>query len=103
MFIFSREQLQSILPPCLSSAPSPLLIDIGAGDGNVTDVIKSVLSPSVVCVTETSGVMKKVLARKGYRCVTLPQPHCIQMLEEISFCFVATEIIAIKLGGQKRR
>ena len=73
MFIFSPEQLKSILPPRLTSAPSPLLIDIGAGDGNVTDVIKSVLSPSVVCVTETSGVMKKVLARKGYRYVT-PAP-----------------------------
>lgn len=80
MFIFSREQLQRIVPP-LSSAPSPLLIDIGAGDGNVTDVLKSVFSPSVVCVTETSGVMKRVLARKGYRCVITPftlQDSCVE-------------------------
>lgn len=68
MFIFSREQLGTILPPSPSPSP-PLLMDIGAGDGHVTDVIKSVLSPSVVCVTETSRVMKRVLTRRGFRWV----------------------------------
>ena len=69
MFVFSRDHLTKLL---LSSATSQTLshsvvLDIGSGDGHVTDKIKDVLRVPTVHVTETCRTMAKVLRKKGYR------------------------------------
>lgn len=66
MFVFSRQHLHRLLP---FSPPSPhvtVVLDIGSGDGHVTDKLRGVLG-STINVTETSGVMRRVLKRRGYQ------------------------------------
>ncbi|CAN8024479.1 unnamed protein product [Ixodes persulcatus] len=67
MFVFSRAQFLSLLG-LSEDASGPIfssLLDIGAGDGNVT----AVLAPYFhrVDVTEVSPPMRRILQRRGYR------------------------------------
>lgn len=64
MFVFSTEQLRSLFPP---SFPPPLhVLDVGSGDGHVTDNLRRYLGANSIHVTETSSVMRRVLRKKGY-------------------------------------
>lgn len=65
MFVFSREHLSKLLPP--SASTCNLVLDIGSGDGRVTDKLRGALQTRSVCVTETSKVMQRILRRKGYQ------------------------------------
>ena len=66
MFVFSTEHLRSLLPPL--TPPTSLMLDVGSGDGHVTDKLKEYLGAQVtIHVTETSSVMRRVLKKKGYK------------------------------------
>ena len=66
MFVFSRQHLHRLLPFSLPSPHITVVLDIGSGDGHVTDKLRGVLG-STINVTETSGVMRRVLKRRGYQ------------------------------------
>ena len=66
MFVFSQEQLSRLLSSVSTNSP-PLILDIGSGDGYVTDKLKHVLKVPTVHVTEMSSVMRRVLRRRGYK------------------------------------
>ena len=66
MFVFSQDQLNRLL----SSGPTltqPLILDIGSGDGHVTDKIKELFGVPTIHVTETCRVMQRVLRRRKYK------------------------------------
>ena len=66
MFVFSTEHIRFLLPP--SFPPPSVVLDVGSGDGHVTDKLWTQLGSEVsVHVTETSSVMRKVLRKKGYK------------------------------------
>lgn len=67
MFVLSRCQLSRLIPLSILPQTPPLLLDIGAGDGHVTDNFRQALGSTSVHVTETSKVMQRVLRRKGFR------------------------------------
>ena len=69
MFVFSRDQLKSLLSSAdvVVGADPISVLDIGSGDGHVTDKIKEVLKTPTVHVTETSRVMQRVLKRRNYK------------------------------------
>ena len=69
MFLFSRQQLCKLLPV---HQPWPLnsVMEIGAGDGNISEKYRS-LGAASVCATEASGVMRRVLRKKGFKCVSV--------------------------------
>ena len=73
MFVFSRDQLKKLLSSSSSSLATPtpettpLILDIGSGDGHVTDKMREVFQVSTVYVTETSYVMQRVLKRRQYK------------------------------------
>ena len=74
MFVFSQEQLRRLLSSSshLTAATHPLgILDIGSGDGHVTDRIKEVFQAQTVHVTETSQVMQRLLKRRNYKYVYL--------------------------------
>ncbi len=64
MFVFSRQHLTRLLPS--HSPPPSLLLDIGSGDGHVTEKMSSLFGCRVY-VTETSKVMQRILKKKGYK------------------------------------
>lgn len=69
MFIFSQDQLKKLLssvPPSMSTHSLVDVLDIGSGDGHVTEKLKIYLDVPVVHVTETSTVMQRVLRQKGF-------------------------------------
>eukprot|EP00746_Dinoflagellata_sp_MGD_P136038 gnl/MRDRNA2_/MRDRNA2_70028_c0_seq1.p1 gnl/MRDRNA2_/MRDRNA2_70028_c0~~gnl/MRDRNA2_/MRDRNA2_70028_c0_seq1.p1 ORF type:complete len:293 (+),score=47.76 gnl/MRDRNA2_/MRDRNA2_70028_c0_seq1:109-987(+) len=68
MFVFSTEQLSSLLPPGFVATKECTILDIGAGDGGVSSVAAEVFQvpPKQVYVTEASWPMKKQLQRRGY-------------------------------------
>lgn len=66
MFVFSHDHLTKLLSSSSASSHS-VVLDIGSGDGHVTDKIKDVLKVSGVCVTEKSRVMQRVLKKRGYQ------------------------------------
>ena len=68
MFVFSQDQLRTLLPASLPNM-QPSILDIGSGDGHVTDKIKKLFDAATIHVTETSRVMQRVLRQRGYRCV----------------------------------
>ena len=68
MFVFSEAQLRLLLSSFLPHAPEhPRVLDIGSGDGHVTDKIKGVFGMSSVDVAETCRVMQRVLRKRGYK------------------------------------
>lgn len=69
MFVFSQDQLKKLLssvPPSMSTHSLVDVLDIGSGDGHVTEKLKIYLDVPVVHVTETSTVMQRVLRQKGF-------------------------------------
>ena len=64
MFVFSREQFVRLLAVS-SSWRAERLLDIGAGDGRVTEVMAGHFAE--VSATEVSGTMQKILRDKGYK------------------------------------
>jgi len=67
MFVFSCNQLAKLLVPLSPQCSShSVVLDIGSGDGHVTDKIRAVLNVPTIHVTETCGTMTKVLKKKGY-------------------------------------
>ena len=68
MFVFSEEQLKRVLSSSkIIGNDSVRILDIGSGDGHVTDRIRAVFKDQTVHVTETSTVMKRVLKRRDYK------------------------------------
>ncbi len=65
MFVLSRAHVRRLLAPALSAAsPSPCLLDVGAGDGEVTLRLSPLFTS--VTVTEVSGWMCRRLRKKGF-------------------------------------
>ena len=67
MFVLSKRQLSRLIPHSILPQTPPLLLDIGSGDGHVTDNLRQALSCTSVHVTEASMVMQRVLQKKGFR------------------------------------
>ena len=67
MFVFSRDHLTKLLSSSSSATSHSVVLDIGSGDGHVTDKIKDVLNVPTVHVTETCRTMAKVLKKRGYQ------------------------------------
>lgn len=66
MFVFSQEQFRQLLQ-IRPDWKGEKLLDLGAGDGGVTDVMGSHFKE--VYATEVSLPMRWQLQRKNYRCV----------------------------------
>lgn len=66
MFVFSSAQFGQLLDGH-TGGPRGRLLDIGAGDGAVTVRMESFFDQ--VSVTEISTPMRKILARRKYKCV----------------------------------
>jgi SAM-dependent methyltransferase len=65
MFVLSRAHARRLLAPALSAAsPSPCLLDVGAGDGEVTLRLSAMFTS--VTATEVSGWMCRRLQTKGF-------------------------------------
>jgi cyclopropane fatty-acyl-phospholipid synthase-like methyltransferase len=64
MFVYSLDQFHSLLGVTEGWRGSALL-DLGAGDGKTTEVMAPLFSS--VYVTEVSGSMRWVLARRGFQ------------------------------------
>ena len=64
MFVFSREQFVRLLGVS-SSWRADRLLDLGAGDGKVTEVMAGHFD--TVSATEVSAPMQRILRDKGYR------------------------------------
>ena len=67
MFVLSKQQLSRLIPQSILPQTPPLLLDIGSGDGQVTDNLRQALGCTSVHVTEASAVMQRVLRKKGFR------------------------------------
>ena len=65
MFVFSRDHLLRLLPATSPDSPRITVLDIGSGDGHVTDKLQSL--GATVHVTEMSSTMQRVLRKKGYK------------------------------------
>ena len=65
MFVFSRQHLSQLLPSSISACN--FILDIGSGDGHVSDVLRDALQARSMSVTEMSTVMQRILRRKGYK------------------------------------
>ncbi|KAI1294674.1 Protein-L-histidine N-pros-methyltransferase [Halotydeus destructor] len=64
MFVFSEDQFKKLYDG-LSWDSNSRVLDLGAGDGRVTEVMAKHFSE--VHATEISPVMKRILAKKGYK------------------------------------
>lgn len=98
MFVFSRAQFSHLLATpeddMSTLSPSPLyssLLDIGAGDGNVTAVVAPLFSQ--VDVTEMSPVMRRLLAKRGFRVLNVyswkpdtSEPRCEEQFSYDVIC-----------------
>jgi SAM-dependent methyltransferase len=85
MFVFSMEHIRSLLPP--SFPPPSLVLDVGSGDGHVTDKLRTCLGPEVtIHVTEASSVMRRVLGKKGYKVLDMETWHRQSNLYDIISC-----------------
>ncbi|RWS07333.1 methyltransferase-like protein 9 isoform X1 [Dinothrombium tinctorium] len=67
MFIFSRQQITTFHEDllCLKADPNSTLLDLGAGDGEVTTVLSNFFNRTFV--TEVSPVMRRILTKKGFK------------------------------------
>ena len=75
MFVFSANQLQALYPELesIKHQPDSRLLDLGAGDGKVTQVMAQFFKEP--CVTEVSPVMRRILSRKGYTVLEVEDWH----------------------------
>ncbi|RWS26118.1 methyltransferase-like protein 9 isoform X3 [Leptotrombidium deliense] len=66
MFIFSDQQINKLCEnlPNFKSDENSALLDLGAGDGAVTQVLSSYFNSTYV--TEVSPVMRRILTKRGY-------------------------------------
>ena len=67
MFVLSQRQLARLVPRSILPQTPPLVLDIGSGDGHVTENLRQTFGSTTVHVTETSRVMQRVLRKKGFR------------------------------------
>jgi hypothetical protein len=67
MWVLSREQFREHLARAGVHQPSTLL-DIGAGDGNVTNELAASFTGPIYA-TEADSIMRFRLGRRGYRCL----------------------------------
>eukprot|EP00040_Diaphanoeca_grandis_P026482 m.148414 g.148414 ORF g.148414 m.148414 type:complete len:334 (+) comp30593_c0_seq1:132-1133(+) len=75
MWILSTEQFRKhICPTTEEATPFNSLLDIGAGDGNVTAQLAKLFSGKVYA-TEYSAVMQWRLRMKGYECLSIDGWH----------------------------
>lgn len=67
MFIFSDEQFNKLFEdlPALKYDENSRLLDIGAGDGRVTEIMAKYFNKTFA--TEMSPIMKHILAKKGFQ------------------------------------
>lgn len=86
MFVFSANQFQALYPDSQSvqSQPESRLLDLGAGDGKVTQVMSQFFSETFV--TEVSAVMRRILARKGYRVLEVEDWHATSLSFDLISC-----------------
>ncbi|XP_054719676.1 protein-L-histidine N-pros-methyltransferase-like [Uloborus diversus] len=75
MFVFSNTQLENLLgnytQPTWKECGN--MLDLGAGDGKVTEVMSSYFQNTYV--TEISGVMRRILAAKNFRVLDIDNWH----------------------------
>ncbi|KFM64873.1 Methyltransferase-like protein 9, partial [Stegodyphus mimosarum] len=80
MFVFSSAQFENLLSDFIGLREdwktSGNLLDLGAGDGKVTEVMAPYFRN--VYVTEISGVMKSILASKKYRVLDVDKWHNLE-------------------------
>lgn len=72
MFVFSTEQFSQLydnLPSIKSRKETSTLLDLGAGDGKVTQIMAQFFG--TVHVTEVSPVMRRILSKRGYTVVDI--------------------------------
>ena len=68
MFVISRQQLKNLLAPVMvldENSPLPEMIDLGAGDGAITEIYKTFFNK--LFATEASKVMRKSLEQKDVK------------------------------------
>lgn len=80
MFVFSKDQFQRLLQ-ISPEWKGERMLDLGAGDGGVTEVMGSHFNE--VYATEVSTPMKWHLQRKHYRLFFLP-PVCFCILHIVN-------------------
>lgn len=92
MFVFSRDQfiklyfgdLSSKSDDQLTSIRDKCLLDIGAGDGKVTNVMAEYFDK--VYATEISPVMRKILSKKGYKVLNVDTWHTENITYDLISC-----------------
>lgn len=67
MFVYSKNQFTTLYDEVesMTSKEDSCLLDLGAGDGRVTEVMTAFFKTTYV--TEVSPVMRKILSKKGYK------------------------------------
>ena len=67
MFVFSKSQFTTLYEEAEEMRPreDSALLDLGAGDGKVTEVMAQFFKKTFV--TEVSPVMRRILSKKGYK------------------------------------
>ncbi|XP_043229123.1 protein-L-histidine N-pros-methyltransferase-like [Amphibalanus amphitrite] len=83
MFVFSREQFVRLLGVS-SSWRADRLLDLGAGDGRVTEVMAGHFGR--VSATEVSGTMQSILRDKGYSVLDVATWHESETLYDVVTC-----------------
>ncbi|XP_054723233.1 protein-L-histidine N-pros-methyltransferase-like [Uloborus diversus] len=75
MFVFSNTQLENLLGNYMQPTWKECgnMLDLGAGDGKVTEVMSSYFQNTYV--TEISGVMRRILAAKNFRVLDIDNWH----------------------------
>jgi len=75
MFVFSSEQFARIYDdlPAIKAKENTSFLDLGAGDGKVTEVIAQFFTETHA--TEISPVMRRLLAKKNYKILDVDKWH----------------------------
>ncbi|XP_062501872.1 protein-L-histidine N-pros-methyltransferase-like isoform X2 [Corticium candelabrum] len=83
-FLFSSSQLRMLMNAAgVTNMVHSTVLDIGAGDGTITDEMKEVFCSSI-SVTEKSRTMRQTLRRKGYTVLDVDQWHAAEPFDVIS-------------------
>lgn len=90
MFVLSEAQARALLQPAGHSIGDGALVDVGAGDGEVSRRFAHIYSQNYA--TEMSGSMRKALSNKGYKILdtenwwSYRQFDCVCMLNLLDRC-----------------
>lgn len=86
MFVFSANQLQLLYPELedIKHQPDSRLLDLGAGDGKVTQVMAQFFNETYV--TEVSPIMRRILSRKGYTVLHVENWHDSHLSFDLISC-----------------